>query len=151
MPSVRIEHHGLHEGHALANDPAVIVKRLDDGVAAAAARLGGEPRREDAREEGPHGRKDEQQPGPKYGSGRRLAEDPFAGRSKRQVSRHRLEADALNPLDAREEERAQEPGRRADERRVQEHAPQDLELDRRRRGGSEETLQRAQPAPRGAV
>ena len=44
---------GLHERDALADDAVVLVKRLDDGVAAAAARLGREPDRDGAAEERP--------------------------------------------------------------------------------------------------
>ena len=140
----------LHEGHALADDAAVIVERLDDRVAAAAARLGGEPRRDDAREQRPDRGEDEQEPRAERRPGRRLAEDALARGAEREVPRERLEPDALHALDAGEEERAEEPGGRADERRVQQHAPEDLELDRGR-GGAQEALERPQPPLRGAL
>ena len=137
-------HDGLHEGDALAHHPVVLVERLDDGVAAAAAGLGGEPRGDRAGDEGPGARHDHEQPRAKARERRHLAEDLLAARAQRLVPGPRLEGQPLHGLDADEEERAEEPRRGADEGRAQQGAPEDLKLERGPRG-AEQRAQGRQP------
>ncbi len=68
----------LHEGDALAHDPAVLVKRLDDGVASSAERLGSEAHGDDPREERSDRGEDEQQPRAEARVRRDFTEDSLA-------------------------------------------------------------------------
>ncbi len=76
-----------------------------------------------------------------------LAEDLLAARPQGDVAGPRLEREPLQGLDAREEERPEDPRRRAHERRVQEDAAEDLQLEGRA-GRPEQRSQRRKP-PRG--
>ena len=128
-PEAEDRREDLHPRHAPPDDPLLVVERVDDRVCAAAARLGGEPRDGAADERAERG--DEPQEPRTPGRGLRI-EDELPGGLERQVPREPLEEHPLHDLEPRHEERPDEPRRRPDERRVQEHSPEDLEPERRR-------------------
>ncbi len=139
----------LHERHPLAHDAAVLVERLDDRVGSAPARLRRKPPGQPSAEQRADGRQDEQQPRPEWRALPHVLQQRLASGAQRQVPGPPFEAHALDPLQARVEDRAEQPRRRAHERGVKQHAPQDLELDRRARA-MDQTSKAAQRAEDGS-
>ena len=118
---------GLDPDDAPPDDAAVAMEGVDRRVAAAAAGLGGEPRQQAAGEPAER-REQDQQPGTE---GRRAGPqgERLAVGAQDGIARQLLEQEVLEELDGGEEERADEARGDTDERRMQERAPDDPEIE----------------------
>jgi hypothetical protein len=113
---------------APANRAPSGMEGFDRGVCPAAQRVGGVTMCDQAREQRANGGAHEQDPEPDWTGGLRTE---LARRAQRSVARGDAEHEMLDIFDAGDEQRTHQPGCSADERRVQQHAPQDLQVELR--------------------